>query len=258
MAAEPAVVVAVAVVVSELPRIIRLQLELTRSRSAQVEQEPHKRSIRPVLAAAILFSTRSPQLEVAAVGAIQFPLQTPDCREALAVVARARETHYHLVLVVPHHHQDRAMPEALVTTTARTTVAPEAAAVPVPRDKRVKSRQAAMAATGLRLRSLDRLSPTLVAAAAPKWLTLLLALAEQAVEVMRTSMRLERLERRISAAVAVAGVTVVVTAAVVPAVAASSFFVIRPAPSMRPAVRLRPPARIRFIRLQPRVHLPLR
>jgi len=40
-------------------------------------------------------------------------------------------------------------------------------------------------------------------------------------------------------------------------VAASSFFVIRPERFMRPAVRLRPPARIRFIRLQPRVHLPL-
>ena len=47
------------------------------------------------------------------------------------------------------------------------------AAVPVPRDTRVKSLQAAMAAPGLRLRSLGRLSPTLAAAAAPKWLTLL-------------------------------------------------------------------------------------
>ena len=40
-------------------------------------------------------------------------------------------------------------------------------------------------------------------------------------------------------------------------VAASSFFVIRPERFMRPAVRLRPPARTQFIRLQPRVHLPL-
>ena len=106
-------------------------------------------------------------------GAIQFPPQTPDCREALVVVARARETPYHLVLVVPHHHQDRAMPEALVTTTALTTVAPEVAAVPVPRDKRVKSLQAAMAATGLRLRSLGRLSPTLVEAVVVRSRTLL-------------------------------------------------------------------------------------
>jgi hypothetical protein len=40
-------------------------------------------------------------------------------------------------------------------------------------------------------------------------------------------------------------------------VAASSFFVIRPERFMRPAARLRLPARTRFIRLQPRVHLPL-
>ena len=40
-------------------------------------------------------------------------------------------------------------------------------------------------------------------------------------------------------------------------VAASSFFVIRPALSMRPAVRLRPAARTQFIRLHPRDHLPL-